>query len=44
MTDVPTAPLVMRGARDAIARGLAHIEEHVEGIEQAVANNPGPRL
>ena len=32
---------VMRGARDAMAGGLAHIEEHVKGIEQAVVENPG---
>ena len=41
MAEVPTAPFVMHGARDAMARGLAHIEEHVKGIELAVANNPG---
>lgn len=41
MAEVPTAPFVMHGARDAMARGLAHIEEHVKGIEQAVATNPG---
>lgn len=38
---VPAAPFVMRGARDAMAYGLAHIEEHVKAIEQAVAKNPG---
>jgi len=31
----------MHGARDAMEGGLAHIEEHVKGIEQAVAQNPG---
>jgi hypothetical protein len=30
----------MHGARDAIASGLAHIEEQVKGIEQAVVENP----
>ena len=34
-------PFVMHGARDAMARGLAHIEEQVKGIEQAVVENPG---
>jgi hypothetical protein len=32
---------VMHGARDAMAGGLAHIEEQVKGIEQAVVENPG---
>jgi hypothetical protein len=32
---------VMHGARDAMAGGLAHIEEQVKGIEQAVVQNPG---
>jgi len=30
----------MHGARDALAAGLAHIEEQVRSIEQAVAENP----
>ncbi|MFN3727481.1 MAG: abortive infection family protein [Allosphingosinicella sp.] len=34
-------PFVMHGARDAMAAGLAHIEEQVKGIEQAVVENPG---
>ena len=34
-------PFVMHGARDAMAGGLAHIEEQVKGIEQAVVENPG---
>lgn len=38
---VLTAPFVMHGSRAAIAAGLAHIEEQVTGIEQAVNNNPG---
>lgn len=32
---------VMHGARDAMAAGLAHIEQQVRGIEQAVSENPG---
>jgi len=34
-------PFVMHGARDAMAAGLAHIEEQVKAIEQAVVENPG---
>lgn len=34
-------PFVMHGARDAMAGGLAHIEEQVKGIELAVVENPG---
>ena len=34
-------PFVMHGARDAMAAGLAHIENQVRGIEQAVVENPG---
>ena len=34
-------PFLMHGARDAMAGGLAHIEEQVKGIEQAVVENPG---
>ena len=41
MAEVPTSSFVMRGARDAIAGGFAHINEQVEGIEQAVVENPG---
>lgn len=40
MAEVHTARFVMHGARDAIAGGLAHIEEQVKGIEQAVVENP----
>ncbi len=36
----PTTPFVMNGARDAIASGLAHIEEQVRSIELAVVKNP----
>lgn len=41
MAEGATTPFVMHGARDAMARGLAHIEEQVKGIEQAVVENPG---
>jgi hypothetical protein len=34
------SPFVMHGARDALAAGLAHIEEQVRSIEQAVIENP----
>ncbi len=41
MAEVPNAPFIMHGARDAMEGGLAHIEGHVKGIEQAVVKNPG---
>lgn len=41
MAEVPIASFVMHGARDAMADGLAHIEEHVKGIERAIVENPG---
>jgi hypothetical protein len=41
MAEAATTPFVMHGARDAMAEGLAHIEEQVKGIEQAVIENPG---
>lgn len=42
MADIASTPLfVMHGSRAAISAGLAHIEEQVTGIEQAVSNNPG---
>src|SRR5438128_2545414 len=41
MAEALTAPFVMHGARDAIAGGLAHIEEQVKGIERAVVENAG---
>ena len=37
---VRTSPFVMHGARDAMANGLAHVEEEVKGIEAAVVENP----
>ncbi len=36
----PATPFVMHGARDALAAGLAHVEEQVRSIEQAVVENP----
>lgn len=36
----PASPFVMHGARDVLAAGLAHIEEQVRSIEQAVIENP----
>lgn len=35
-----TSPFVMHGARDAFAAGLAHVEEQVRSIKQAVVENP----
>lgn len=36
----PATPFVMHGAREALEAGLAHIEEQVRSIEQAVAEKP----
>jgi hypothetical protein len=41
MADSLSNPFVMHGARDAIAGGLAHVEQQVRSIEQAVVENPG---
>ena len=43
MADPIPAPdaFVMRGARAAMAQGLAHIEEQVTALERAVVENPG---
>ena len=41
MAEVMPSPFVMHGARDAIAGGLAHVEQQVKSIEQAVVENPG---
>ena len=41
MSDANTGPFVMRGARAAVATGLVHILEQVEGIERAIEENPG---
>src|SRR5262245_41369498 len=40
MVEPPTPLFVMHGARDAMAGGLAHVEEQVKGIEAAVVENP----
>ena len=31
----------MHGARDAVAHGVEHIEEHIHALERAVTENPG---
>ena len=36
----PPSPFLMQGARDAIASGLAHIEQQVKTLELAVMENP----
>ena len=41
MADDLTVSFVMHGARDAISRGLTHVEQQVKSIEQAVIENPG---
>lgn len=41
MAEAQVPPFVMHGARDAIASGLAHVEQQVRTIEQAVIENPG---
>lgn len=40
MAEAITASFVMHGARDAIASGLAHVEQQVRSIELAIAQNP----
>jgi Abortive infection C-terminus len=40
MAEAMTSPFVMHGARDAVARGLVHIEQQVQALELAVAENP----
>jgi len=39
-TTVTASPFVMHGTRDAFAAGLAHVEEQMYSIEQAVVDNP----
>lgn len=39
--ETASAKFVMHGSRAAIAAGLLHIEEQVNGIEQAVTDSPG---
>lgn len=41
MTETFSVSFVMHGARAAIAGGMIHIEEQVNAIELAVAENPG---
>ena len=41
MAENSTTPFIMRSARDAMADGLAHVEEQINGIELAVDENPG---
>lgn len=40
MAEALAAPFVMHGAREAIARGITHIEQHVKSIERFVSENP----
>ena len=40
MTAMPSEEFVMHGARDAIAAGLGHIEEHVKALERAIVETP----
>ena len=37
---MPSEDFVMHGARDAIAAGLGHIEEHVKALERAIVDTP----
>ena len=41
INDSTATSFVMRGTRDAMADGLAHVEQQVQGIERAVIENPG---
>lgn len=41
MAESLATPFVMHGARDAVAGGLAPVEQQVKSIEQAVSENPG---
>ena len=41
MPQAASVPLVMYGARSAMAAGLVHIEEQVNRVEQAVAESSG---
>ena len=41
MISVAADGFVMHGARAAMAGGLSHVDEQVEGLERAVAENPG---
>jgi hypothetical protein len=41
MADVMVSSFVMHGARDAVSGGLVHVEQQVQALELAVAQNPG---
>lgn len=41
MADSAPPGFIMHGARDAMALGLSHIEQQVEGLERAVSENAG---
>ena len=41
MAETTLPPFAMQGARDALSRGFANIEQQVVAIEQAVQENPG---
>ncbi|MFN3626064.1 MAG: hypothetical protein ACK4TP_18675, partial [Hyphomicrobium sp.] len=41
MSEAAPTPFTMHGAREAMANGLAHIEEQVSALERAVIENPG---
>lgn len=41
MAEALTTPFLMHGAREAIAGGLAHMEQQVTALEQSVVSNPG---
>jgi hypothetical protein len=41
VNELARQPFVMHGAREAMAAGLAHIEQQVAALEQAIEENPG---
>ena len=41
MAEQSQSPFAMNGAREAISRGLGHIEQQVNAIEAAVSENTG---
>lgn len=41
MAEQPRSSFAMNGAREAVSKGLKHIEEHVNAIEAAVSENTG---
>jgi hypothetical protein len=40
MADAVASPFVMHGARDAMSRGMMHIERQITSIELAIVENP----